>query len=41
MNDESDSSDDGITNGHSSTHQSQSFDPNPHALTVVKTSTGK
>lgn len=41
MNDETDSSDDGgMSNGHTSTHTNQNFDPNPHQITVVKTSTG-
>jgi hypothetical protein len=42
MNDESDSSDDGMSSGSKqmAVHSNPNFDPNPHPVTVVKTSTG-
>lgn len=40
MNDESDSSEDGLNNGQTASTASQHFNPNPHPVTVVKLSTG-
>jgi hypothetical protein len=40
MNDESDSSDD-MNSGQSESRVAQNFNPNPHSVTIVKTTTGE